>query len=218
MPENSDASPTKPRRRQRTSVAPREVVLGLDKLEWGISLFATGVAMVLALFTAIEWIRNAPITKEAKPSATNTCPSGYHLVHALKTCEEITKSVRGQWGIQFLFIFIVGLCLLVTVLMRKRAGVACFSIFLGFYLGILSAGAIFFFLGAWLILRAYRLQKYGDPSFFGSNRVAKEMGQAKRAGQSYRRSASTTAESPATPATPPTASKRYTPKKQQRRR
>lgn len=196
------------------------MVLGLDKLEWGISLFAGGVAMVLALFTAIEWIRNSPITKEAKPSSTNTCPSGYHLVHALKTCEMITKSVRGQWGVQFLFIFIVGLCLLFTVWRRKRAGVACFSIFLGLYLGILSAGAIFFFLGAWLILRAYRLQKYGDPTFFGSNRVAKEMGQARRAGRSYTPTASAAGEGPTKPSAPPAppaASKRYTPKKQQRR-
>jgi hypothetical protein len=218
VPENSDRSATKPRRPRRTSVAPREVVLGLDRLEWGISLFAAGVALVLAIFTAIEWVRNAPITKEAKPSSTNACPSGYHLVHALKTCEEITKSVRDQWGIQFLFIVIVGTCLLITVLKRKRAGVACFAIFLGFYLGILSAGAIFFFLGAWLILRAYRLQKYGDPTFFGSNRIAKEMGQARRSGKSYSPAPSTAAESPAKPAGPPPASKRYTPKKQQRRR
>lgn len=216
MPENSEPSSPNKRRRQRTSVAPREVVLGLDRVEWGLSLFATFVAMVLAIFTAIEWIRNSPITKETKPSSTNACPSGYHLVHAIKMCEKITRSVRGQWGIQFLFIFVVGLCLLYFVLRRKRAGVACFAIFLGFYLGILSAGAIFFFLGAWLILRAYRLQKYGDATFFGSNRAAKEIGQARRAGRAERPSAS--ADDAAKPAAPPSASKRYTPKKQQRRR
>lgn len=206
-------------------MAPREAVLGLDKLEWGVSLFAVGVGFVLALFTAIEWIRNAPITKEAKPSKGNACPTNYHYVKALKTCEDIMKSVRDQWELQFFVVLVVTVALLYTVLRRKRAGVACFGILMGLYLGILSAGAIFFFLGAWLILRAYRLQKYGDPTFFGSNRIAKEMGQAKREGRAYKSATATTATSksstsdqPARPAAPPTASKRYTPKKQTRKR
>jgi len=74
-------------------------------------------------------------------------------------------------------------------------------------------------LGAWLIVRAYRLQKYGDASFFGSNRVAKEEGQAKRANRAAK--GAETSESTASPsksAAPPTASKRYTPKKPPRRR
>lgn len=205
-------------------MASREAVLGLDKLEWGVSLFAVGVALVLAVFTAVEWIRNSPITKESKPTSGTTCPSSYHYVKALKTCEEVLKSVRGQWELQFFVIVVIGLCLLYTVLRRKRAGVASFGILMGLYLGILSAGAIFFFLGAWLILRAYRLQKYGDPTFTGSNRVAKEMGRAKREGRAYRPTAAnasagaSSSESVSRPAPPPSASKRYTPKKQTRKR
>jgi hypothetical protein len=89
---------------------------------------------------------------------------------------------------------------------------------LGLGLGV-STGLVFFLLGAWLIVRAYRLQKYGDASFFGSNRVAKETGQAKRAERATRSAAKGEAAPAITKsAAPPTASKRYTPKKPQRRR
>ena len=61
-------------------------------------------------------------------------------------------------------------------------GSACFAIFLGLGLG-LGAGAVFFFLGAWLIIRAYRLQKYGVAGMVASNQVAREMSLARREGR-----------------------------------
>jgi hypothetical protein len=192
------------------------VVLGLDHFERTVSLVGAGAALLFALATAIEWIRNVATIVKENPSATNTCLSGYHLVASL--CQKVTHTTRSQWEVRFLFITIVALCILYFALRRKRAGVACFSIFLGLGLGV-STGLVFFLLGAWLIVRAYRLQKYGDASFFGSNRVAKEEGQAKRANRPAKgapTSESTASSSKASAA--PMASKRYTPKKPPRRR
>lgn len=219
MPDNADStSPNeaKSRRGRRPSLAPREVVLGLDRLEQRISFFAAGVALLLALLTLIQWIRNTPTLSKVNPSTSNKCLRGYHHVGSL--CEELVKTSRGQWEIHFAFITAVSLCILYFALRRKRAGVACFTIFLGLGLGI-STGLLFFLVGMWLIMRAYRLQKYGDASFFGSNRVVKEAGRARRKQRSSTSSASRDASvAAARTVAPPSASKRYTPKKPQRRR
>lgn len=204
-------------------MASREEVLGLDRLEHGISLFGSCIAFVLALVTAIEWDRNLPTITTVKfvknkYKTLNGCPKAFSKkVNTL--CEHVVHTTRGQWEVRFFFILLVALCILYFTLRRKRAGVACFSIFLGLGLG-LGSGLVFFFMGAWLIIRAYRLQKYGVPTLLGSNRVAKEMGVAKREGRATSPAPSTGSSSsaPTQTFTPPTASKRYTPKKPPRRR
>ncbi len=198
-------------------MAPREVVLGLDSLERGISLFGSCIALVLALVTAIEWARNLPTITTVKYVSGKACPSSYPK-HVGEFCEHILRTTRSEWEVKFFFILIVALCLLFFTLRRKRAGVACFAVFLGLGLG-LGSGLVFLFLGVWLIVRAYRLQKYGVAGMLSSNRVAKEMGDAKRQGRSSNAdAASEGASTTAKPATPPSASKRYTPKKPPRKR
>jgi hypothetical protein len=197
-------------------VAPREVVLGLDSLERGISLFGSCIALVLALVTAIEWARNLPTITTVKYISGKSCPTSYPK-HVGEFCEHILRTTRSEWEVKFFFILIVALCLLYFTLRRKRAGVACFAVFLGLGLG-LASGAVFLFLGVWLIIRAYRLQRYGVAGMLSSNRIAREMGDAKRAGRSPKLAAADGTPTPAKPATPPSASKRYTPKKPPRKR
>ncbi|HEY5104102.1 MAG TPA: hypothetical protein VII65_03565 [Acidimicrobiales bacterium] len=221
MPINADSktSSRRPRRARRPSLAPREVVLGLDRIERRVSLLGAIFAFAISVVPALDWLRNVKTLSKLTPSKTNLCPAGYHL--AASYCEKLTAS-RSSWAIQFIFVFVVALCILAFTLRRSRAGVACFDVFLG--LGHVSGvGVIFFGIGAWLIVRAYRLQKYGDPTFAGSNRVAREMNQAKREGRAPNvASTKSTNDSPsksvAKSATPPPASKRYTPKKPPRRR
>jgi hypothetical protein len=197
--------------------------MGLDPLERGISLFGAGIALVLALVTAIEWSRNAPSITTQKHVKGKACPSAYpKLVNTL--CEHIVKTTRGEWEVKFFFILVVALCLLYFSLRRKRAGVACFAIFLGLGLG-LGSGAVFFFLGAWLIIRAYRLQKYGVAGMVASNQVAREMSTARREGRepklemlpstdgTSRTSGRSSSKNSTSGPKKPDASKRYTPKK-----
>jgi hypothetical protein len=223
VPDNANltsSSPMKSRRGRRPSLAPREVVLGLDRLERRVSFFGAGVALLFALGTAIEWARNVSTITKVNPSKTDTCPSGYHHLtsRATSICEEISKTSQGGWEIRFFFILLIALCILYFTVRRKRAGVACFAVFLGLGLGF-GTGFIFFLLGVWLIIRAYRLQKYGEAGFVSSNRVAKEMGQAKREGRSVTASSTSDSKDATSRATTaPAASKRYTPKKPPRRR
>jgi hypothetical protein len=210
-------------------LAPRQVVLGLDPRERGISLFGAAIALVLAIVTGLEWARNLPEITTTKYKAGKACPSAYPT-HVNTLCEHIVKTTRTEWEVKFFFILIVALCLVFFAARRKRAGVACFAIFLGLGLG-LGSGLVFFFLGAWLIIRAYRLQKYGTPSMLTSGRVAREMAAARKEGREPDIEsitgnstappsgvAKTSSKSiPAKPMTPG-ASKRYTPKKPPRKR
>jgi hypothetical protein len=204
-------------------MASREAILGLDTLERKLSVTLALIAVGFGIFFSAQWLRNAPIVKTAKPLAHAACTAGYHYVASSSLCSQTTHD-KGEWLLQFLVVMIVGLAILYTAWRKKRAGVSTFSLLLGLYLGIFGLGIVFFFFGAWLMLRAYRLQKYGDATWKGSNRVAKEMAEARRAGRDYRPAAAadgaTADPAPAPPrtSTPPVASKRYTPKKQSRRR
>ena len=96
---------------------------------------------------------------------------------------------------------------------RKRTLVA-FALFLvgfAFTLFIGLVGFAFILLGGWLMLRAWRISKYGTTN---SKTIAREAA-ARPRGRDRKQattSSGTTSSSGATERKPPTASKRYTPK------
>ncbi len=193
------------------------MVLGLDRIEYRISLAAAGIGFIFALVTALDWIRNIAVTTTKPYVKGKACPRSYPT-HFDTVCEHINRHARSYWEVRFFFVFVVALLLLYFTLRRKRAGVACFAVFLGLGLG-LGAGVVFLFLGIWLILRAYRLQKYGVASMFATNRIAREGATAAKEGRAPSATiARTTTEAPSKTVTPPAASKRYTPKKPPRKR
>jgi hypothetical protein len=196
-------------------LAPREVVFGLDKTERNVSLFGVGIAMVISLVSLVAWIKKSPVITTQKYVKGKTCPSAFPK-HVGLFCEHILHASDAYWATRFLFVFVVALLILFFTLRRKRAGVACFSVFLGIGLGI--AGVVFVFMGAWLIVRAFRLQRYGEASWSKSNKAAREMAQARKEGRDPTPKASSTTEKAALPIAPPSASKRYTPKQKPRKR
>jgi hypothetical protein len=191
----------------------------MDDVERRISLFAVAIAMAISIFYASQWIKKAPvITKQAFVKG-KACPSTFKT-HVGAYCEHILRQSSSYWATHFLLIFVVGLIILFFTLRRKRAGVACFACFLG--VGLPLVGIAFLFLGVWLIVRAFRLQRYGEASWSGSNKAAREIAKAKREGR-VAKTKSTSSSAPASapvpgPVSPPVASKRYTPKQKPRKR
>ncbi|MHB1089148.1 MAG: hypothetical protein ACYC19_10365 [Acidimicrobiales bacterium] len=217
MPENIESpSEKKPRfgRTRRPSAVPREMVMGIDELERKASFVAGALAVILAGVLSPHLFKNTTVIDKLAPGKSNTCTAGYHLVGSM--CEKVTITTPSDWLIQFLEILIIGAFILFFALRRKRAGVAVASLLLGLALGSVGVGFLFF--GGWLIVRALRLQKYGEASFFASSRKAREMGQAKREA----RGTATRTRGAKTPvpvsANTPAPSKRYTPKKRAGRR
>jgi hypothetical protein len=190
----------------------------MDQIERNVSLFGVAIAIIVSLVPLYAWINKSPLTTTVKKVKGKACAKTY-TVHG-EFCEHILKNAQSHWIIQFLFVFVVALIILTFALRRKRAGVACFACFLGIGLGI--SGVVFVFLGAWLIVRAFRLQRYGEASWTGSNKVAREMAQARREGRdptpkAKAKDAAAPAVAPG-PVAPPAQSKRYTPKQKPRKR
>jgi hypothetical protein len=95
---------------------------------------------------------------------------------------------------------------------RKRTLVA-FSLFLlGFAFAVFIglAGFLFIFLGGWLMLRAWRINKYGSTD----SKVIRREAAAQPRGRQRKEAARSASKTASTPGArkPPTASKRYTPK------
>ncbi|MDE3140105.1 MAG: hypothetical protein KGL05_09785 [Acidobacteriota bacterium] len=217
MPEQSSPRPPRRSLRQpRVSKVPREVVLGLDLVERRASYVGGALALILAAIISPHLFKNTWVTDTAKPSAQNTCATHYHLVNKVCTYTHLTHP--SDWILQFLEIFILGVGLILFARLKKRAGVAVLSLLLGLALGVV--GLPFLFLGGWLVIRALRLQKYGDASFVGSSKAAREAADQRRAEKrsGAPRARRDVVDVESTLLKPPAASKRYTPKQRPRRR
>jgi hypothetical protein len=190
--------------------------MGLDNFERGVGLFAGVIALILSalyinrLRHNTNLIVTSPLTK-SKHCTKAALDQGYTMVHLF--CEKTVLTHPSHWWPQFLLIFIVGLAIIGFSLWRKRVGVAVCGFLLGLALGV--AGIVFLFLGGWLVVRAFRLQKYGDATFAGSGRAAREINQEKRAAKREGREPRTRSKKNDVVITPPkpVESKRYTPKK-----
>jgi hypothetical protein len=187
----------------------------MDHIERNVSLFGVAIAIVISLVSLVAWIKKSPVITTQKYVKGKPCPKAFPT-HRLEFCEHILKESSSYWATRFLFVFVVALLILFFALRRKRAGVACFACFLGIGLGL--AGVVFVFLGAWLIVRAFRLQRYGEATWKGSNTIAREMAQAKREGRDATPKSPSAPVAAPGPVAPPTASKRYTPKQKPRKR
>jgi hypothetical protein len=196
--------------------------MGLDDLERRFSFAAAGIALIIAVVIYVpRLLKDTRITVTAKALKNGHCPPAYSLVHSVCSKSQLTHP--SYWVTPFLFVVVVGAAIAVFGFVRKRPGVIVAAFLLGLASGITGMGGVAFLaLGAWLSVRAFRLNKYGDPSFRGANVKAREMAQARRASRGARTSARTSrtsksaAASTATSRTP-APSKRYTPKKTNRR-
>jgi len=203
------------RRPRRESAVSRSVIMGLDHIERLVSLIAGFVAVAMAL--ALPFLIGKRYTVTVKATA-KSCANGYKLVGNL--CEHTRPTVVSDWILRFVMILVIGLLLVMFALLRKRVGVAFVGLFLGLAIG--TIGLPFLMLGGWLVIRALRLQKYGDATFAGSSIRAREIAKAKKEGRTLAPSTTKSAKGSKTtaPGTPkaPSASKRYTPKQRPRRR
>lgn len=136
-----------------------------------------------------------------------------HPTHSVKVNGH-TKIVPLSASYEFVYGAVLLFCLIGFIgLWKRKRTLVVFSIMIsGFAITEFSPpiGFAFIVLGGWLLLRAYRLQRYGTANARGVARVA-----ATRPPKQKRKAAG--AAKPGTPK-PPSASKRYTPKAAPRRK
>ena len=217
MPDQSSSpSPRRSLRQPRVSKVPREVVLGLDLIERRASFIGGALAVVLAAPWSLRLFRDTWVTDKVKPLTNNRCPVGFHLVN--KVCSHTYLTHPSHYVLYFLLPLVFGAGMLFFAWRRKRAGVVVASLMLGLASGV--QGLAFLFLGGWLVIRALRLQKYGDATFVGSSKAAREAADQRRAEKrsGAPRAKKNDVDVASTLLTPPAPSKRYTPKQRPRRR
>lgn len=162
----------------------------LDQLEAKWSLLALILATLAGIAIPIYFIAENKVTKAGKNSIA-VAPDAKLL------------------GAVILVICAVGL----AALWKRKRTLVAFALFLvgfAFTVFIGLAGFAFILVGGWLMLRAWRINKYGTTN---SKLIAREAAARPRGRQRKEaaRSTSKTASSPGA-RKPPTASKRYTPK------
>jgi hypothetical protein len=194
--------------------------MGMDKLERGVGYFGGAIALILAAVTVPRILKNTKYDETAKYSKTKPhCPSGYEfLKHHALICTKAVLTHPSYWIPSFIATLTFGLFILWFSFQRKRAGVAFCAFLLGLMISAfdgLASGIIFYFLGGWLVIRALRLQRYGDATFAGSSRRAREVSKAKREGRPITppKSSGKNDTTIIPPSKRPEESKRYTPKK-----
>jgi len=187
----------------------RQQVIGLDKLERNLSFFAAFIALVSSAFAFKNYVTGKATSyiQTAKPSAKHLCQSGYHLHVSL--CEKVITQSHAYWTFQFWGLFGMSLLIAFGAWRANRPMLIVVSLLVGVIAG--AAGLLFIGLGAWLLIRAFRLQRYGDPTFKGANSVARTRAQNRTPRQ--KRGATEAVVAKPTP----TPSKRYTPKKRNQR-
>jgi hypothetical protein len=197
-----------------TEGASREVIFGLDALERRWSL---GIGVLGLLLSAIFALAPIKTYVEQKPK-NGLCAPGYALVG--KMCQ---KNVLLHFASdpRFYLLLAGALVIMFFTWRKRRVGIIVAALMIGLSLG--NFGLPFLALGGWLIIRAFRLQKYGNPTFVGSNQQsrlrAQERSANRKKGVSNSRGKKSDGDPSAMPARPkPAPSKRYTPKQSGRRR
>ncbi|NNN03372.1 MAG: hypothetical protein HKL87_05195 [Acidimicrobiaceae bacterium] len=143
--------------------------LNLDKLERNFSLGGGVVALISTLFFIPHLLHNTVVTQTQTPSAHHTCSLGYSLVKS--TCQKSVMYHPSDYYVVFLGLLVMGALIAIFGYLRNRPAVAVFSLILGFLSG--AAGILYFGLAGWLLVRGWRIHKFGDASFKGAASAAR---------------------------------------------
>jgi hypothetical protein len=191
------------------------MVMGLDPLERKFSLGGAAASLLLTIVYLSQLGKTITKPVTVKPISANVCPKSFHLIG--KLCHGVQTTQKSGLILLIIVMVVMGTALAFFAYRRNRPGAIVAALLLGFLGG--TAGILFMFLGGWLAVRAFRLQRYGDPTFSGSNIKAREMAQQRRANRGTRTKTSRTSKSSSSTAVAntPAPSKRYTPKKTNRR-
>lgn len=169
---NDDAVPAPSPDRPLTDAERRRWIRSLEPLErrWGTIL--AGVAALLSVYSIYEIIHN-PTVSEKITGANGHSHTG--LVHQ-----------RGTYELVLVIQLVLALGMYIGVRYRRRSWLA----FSGVMTGLVASSVITLFFGVpflvffgWLIVRAWRVQRYGSPTAKGAAAGAVAKREAKRSGK-----------------------------------
>jgi hypothetical protein len=226
-PQGPRPEPVKIEYASMTDEEKRARITQIDPMERKVGLAAAALAAVFALVYTIPYmVSKISVATTVKP-VHDTCIDKYHYVASTNTCNTVYPASHYTFPLVLWLVFAIAIY--VTVRIGRRAPMAFAIVLTGLAFGTVIIMLPFVVGGAWLLLRAYRTQKYGAPtarapvegyvrppprSGRGSTRGTGGGGSGGGGGtrNASRRTRGGEPEPEQAVRRPPTASKRYTPK------
>jgi len=180
------AGPADPGRPLTDAELKRQVSV-LDPTERKIGNFAALFAALLTVLFTYKGVGNpkSAVPSPTKPGAHHSCGTGfvYSVVNGKGTCLGVEYN-KSYW----VLLLVVGLAFAVAIYVATRSGrraalgFAAVMTGLAYDTKIGIFGIPFLFFGGWLLLRAYRVQKYGTVNAKEAAQRSAEQRAAKRGG------------------------------------
>jgi hypothetical protein len=192
----------------------RQAIFNLDPKERRYGYIGALLAAVLALWQDVPYIANPRTPVKVPPGSHHSCSSGFIYHRGVNLCEAVYS--RGHWEFELAILLAFALAILITVRIGRRSPVGFTLLMAGlaFEAEVGLLGIPFIFGGGWLLVRAWRVQRYGSPTGTKANPTGERRPPPTRAERSS--SGGKKAKEPERKA--PVASKRYTPKTPRKKR
>jgi hypothetical protein len=160
-----------------TDAERRARITQVDDTERKLGYAASILAAVIALIAFVPFINNPSLTvnKTATPGKGHTCATFFHYtkVNGKFTCLEHLRYPRSHWVTELLIVLVFALAIFITTRIKRRAALAFATLMTGLAMLLVVQSILafaFILLGGWLMIRAWRVQRYGSPTAKGPAR------------------------------------------------
>jgi hypothetical protein len=196
----------------------RAAILGLDSTERKVGLYGSVLALVVALATQLGGVLNPnlAVSQTLAPLKGHICSSAKLTYNKSSgKCTGKLPYPLEHWVIGLVLLLAFALAMFVTVRIGRRGPLGFAALMTGFafetQVGIL--GFPFIAAGGWLLMRAWKVQRYGSATGSKVNPTGEKRAPAARPSRPSKPK-KTKASAP----TGPAPSKRYTPKAPRKKR
>lgn len=141
----------------------RAHIVQIDGSERRVGLIASALGVALAIYANVPYM----VSKIAVPDPTvkpkgTSCISGLRYVAKTKTCNAVYPA--SHYVLPLIVSLVLALAIYVTVRIRRRAPLAFTMVMTGLAFGSLLILVPYGVGAGWIMLRAWRTQKYGSPT------------------------------------------------------
>jgi hypothetical protein len=217
------------KQRPATDAELKAKITQLDSMERKLGYWAGAIGAVVAIVATYPYISNPKksILLTQALGHNHTCPKDYSVrrINGTLQCASELVHPRTDWILSLVVLLVFSLGMLVATRFNRRSALGFASLMTGLafttVLSELGWGLLalpFLFFGGWLIVRAYRAQKYGTTSAkeaaaaSAEKRAEKKAARGGTAPPTKSRSTTTKSSTGGSSRSSPAASKRYTPK------
>ncbi|MDA8313594.1 MAG: hypothetical protein M0010_00185 [Actinomycetota bacterium] len=196
----------------------RARIVGVDPTEKKIGIAASLLGILLAIYANVPYmVSKTSVVTTVKPKDKTCSPvlgiTDLHYVASTSSCDGIYSA--SHYVLPLIVSLVLAIAIYVTVLIRRRAPLAFTIVMTGLAFGSLLVLVPYGVAGGWIMLRAWRTQKYGSPTARTAMTgwvAPPPRGTTRRARASAPRGRKGREATTSTTRKPPAANKRYTPK------